>query len=88
MDGDYIAPPKQVQAGVLSSLLRLYQNPQEQKSASSLSRVSTGTSGTALSSFDDSYDSDDYKDSKSSLNVDLQHKLKLGIKRWFQGYVQ
>ena len=80
MDGDYIAPPKQVQAGVLSSLLRLYQNPQEQKSASSLSRVSTGTSGTALSSFDDSYDSDDYKDSKSSLNVDLQHKLKLGIK--------
>lgn len=80
MDGDYIAPPKQVQAGVLSSLLRLYQNPQEQKSASSLSRVSTGTSGTALSSFDDTYDSDDYKDSKSSLNVDLQHKLKLGIK--------
>ena len=78
MDGDYIAPPKQVQAGVLSSLLRLYQNPQEQKSASSLSRVSTGTTGTA--SIDDSYDSDDYKDFKSSLNVDLQHKLKLGIK--------
>ncbi|KAL7665523.1 Pheromone-regulated membrane protein 10 [[Candida] zeylanoides] len=30
----YVAPPKTVHAGVLSSLLKLYQNPQEAKSAS------------------------------------------------------
>lgn len=36
-DNDYIAPPSKVHAGVLSSLLQLYQNPQAQQSASSLS---------------------------------------------------
>lgn len=36
--GDYIAPPKHVQAGVLSSLLKLYQNPEESKSEQSLSQ--------------------------------------------------
>lgn len=33
----YIAPPKRVHAGVLSSLLKLYQNPQDEKSSASLS---------------------------------------------------
>ncbi|ODV79471.1 pheromone-regulated membrane [Suhomyces tanzawaensis NRRL Y-17324] len=37
----YIAPPKQVHAGVLSSLLRLYQNPHDAKSAASLTSRST-----------------------------------------------
>lgn len=36
--GDYIAPPKHVQAGVLSSLLKLYQNPEESKSEQTLSQ--------------------------------------------------
>lgn len=35
-DGSYVAPPRQVHAGVLSSLLRLYQNPQEAKSLASM----------------------------------------------------
>lgn len=39
---DYVAPPKHVQAGVLSSLLKLYQHPQASKSNSSFgSRWST-----------------------------------------------
>lgn len=36
-DKDYVAPPTKVHAGVLSSLLQLYQNPNAQQSASSLS---------------------------------------------------
>lgn len=41
-DNDYVAPPKHVQAGVLSSLLKLYQQPQASKSTLSLgSRMST-----------------------------------------------
>lgn len=34
--GEYIAPPKQVHAGVLSSLLKLYQNPGDNKSQATL----------------------------------------------------
>ncbi|KAK6454301.1 pheromone-regulated membrane [Scheffersomyces xylosifermentans] len=34
-EDSYVPPPKQVHAGVLSSLLKLYQNPQASKSASS-----------------------------------------------------
>ncbi|KAL6450502.1 hypothetical protein SBY92_004709 [Candida maltosa Xu316] len=74
--GDYIAPPKQVQAGVLSSLLRLYQNPQEERSASSLSRTTTGT--TAVS-YDDSFDSNLFDKTSSNLTADF-NKLKSGIK--------
>ncbi|KAI5959871.1 PRM10 [Candida pseudojiufengensis] len=44
VDGDYIERPKHVQAGVLSSLLRLYQNPNEGKSSSSLSQTPTNLS--------------------------------------------
>ncbi|KAG5419529.1 PRM10 [Candida metapsilosis] len=51
VDGNFIEPPKQVQAGVLSSLLRLYQQPMENKSASSLSQVDTNDS--AMDSFND-----------------------------------
>lgn len=67
---DYIAPPKQVQAGVLSSLLRLYQNPQEEKSISSLSRTNTG-----ISSYDDSFDNYDAGSSMVDMN-----KFTLNIK--------
>lgn len=35
-DGGYVAPPKQVHAGVLSSLLKLYQNPTASKSGASI----------------------------------------------------
>lgn len=35
MHDDYVAPPKKFQAGVLSSLLKLYQNPQANKSSAS-----------------------------------------------------
>lgn len=35
MHDDYVAPPKKLQAGVLSSLLKLYQNPQANKSTGS-----------------------------------------------------
>lgn len=38
-----IAPPKKIQAGVLSSLLKLYQNPDESKSTASLSFGDTST---------------------------------------------
>ncbi|RCK65408.1 Pheromone-regulated membrane protein 10 [Candida viswanathii] len=69
MDSDYIAPPKQVQAGVLSSLLRLYQNPQDDKSMSSLSRTNTG-----ISSYDDSWDNYD-----AESTVDM-NKYTLNIK--------
>ncbi|KAI5965085.1 PRM10 [Candida theae] len=51
IDGNYIEPPKHVQAGVLSSLLRLYQQPLENKSASSLRQVDTNDS--AIDSFDE-----------------------------------
>ncbi|CCG25038.1 hypothetical protein CORT_0G03620 [Candida orthopsilosis Co 90-125] len=51
VDGNYIEPPKKVQAGVLSSLLRLYQQPMENKSASSLTNVDTNDS--TVDSFDE-----------------------------------
>lgn len=51
VDGNYIEPPKHVQAGVLSSLLRLYQQPMENKSASSLTNVDTNDS--TVDSFDE-----------------------------------
>ncbi|CAI5760240.1 unnamed protein product [Candida verbasci] len=71
LDGDYIAPPKQVQAGVLSSLLRLYQNPQDNKSASSLSRQSTN-----FTSDGESYESDSDRKSYAS----EFKKIKSGVK--------
>lgn len=79
LDGDddtsYIAPPKQVHAGVLSSLLKLYQNQEAEKSAVSLSTGPTMVN-------DDIYDDNSVNmyESKSSSTVDFT-KLKSGIKK-------
>lgn len=62
-----IAPPSKVQAGVLSSLLKLYQNPDESKSSSSLF---TGDH-TTLNELDES--------SRPSTHISL-HGLKDGLK--------
>ncbi|KAI5949363.1 PRM10 [Candida jiufengensis] len=63
---DYIARPKHVQAGVLSSLLKLYQNPNEGKSASSLSHTPTNLS-------------DEYSmHSRPTSHLDF-HKIKTGM---------
>lgn len=79
LDGDddtgYIAPPKQVHAGVLSSLLKLYQNQEETKSTVS---VSTGPTMVADDAFDEN--SVNLYDTKNSSTVDFT-KLKNGIKK-------
>lgn len=51
--GGYIPPPSKVHAGVLSSLLKLYQNPQEAKSSGSFVTTSGGT--TLAGDQDDDY---------------------------------
>ncbi|EGV65287.1 hypothetical protein CANTEDRAFT_102771 [Yamadazyma tenuis ATCC 10573] len=63
-----IAPPTKVQAGVLSSLLKLYQNPEESKSTSSLTFGDTST----IHEFDN-------EDSKTSTGMTF-NGLKEGIK--------
>lgn len=68
-DGGHIAPPNQVQAGVLSSLLKLYQNPQEEKSSSSL------TPGDERESFE----FDEGFESRNSSTLDI-NRIKDGIK--------
>lgn len=74
----YIAPPKQVHAGVLSSLLKLYQNPQEIKSTTSVA------SSTTLDNVPPDFDIHDesFYDNKnsSSATVDLK-KFKNGFKK-------
>lgn len=57
-EGDYVAPPKQVHAGVLLSLLKLYQNP-AQKSLATLASDGTtlNTPMLADEQFDSAYDS-------------------------------
>ncbi|KAG5419528.1 PRM10 [Candida metapsilosis] len=79
VDGKYIKRPKQVQAGVLSSLLRLYQQPMENKSASSLSQVSTNDSakdrfkfGTEATS---GMKSVQHSDSKGCSNIKASRKI-------------
>lgn len=69
-----IPAPKQVQAGVLSSLLRLYQNPQEQQSTSTL-----GSYGETTLAGDHDESTDKLFDSKNTSTVDFT-KLKNGIK--------
>lgn len=78
-DMDDIAPPKRVQAGVLSALLKLYQNPQEQQSSSSLTSKSTYGGNTLA---DDSNYS--YSDPKAASTLDftkLKNDFKNGPKR-------
>ncbi|KAI3406577.2 PRM10 [Candida oxycetoniae] len=72
LEGEYVARPKQVQAGVLSSLLKLYQNPQETKSASSLTTSDSHT----LHSDENSYEEDN---KRATSHLDIT-KLKSGIK--------
>lgn len=69
-DSEYnIAPPTKVQAGVLSSLLKLYQNPDESKSTSSLSYGDHST----LHDFDD-------EPTKTSSSFDILKGFKSGGK--------
>lgn len=42
----YVAPPQHVHAGVLSSLLKLYQHPHNAKSSATFASSTTGTTGT------------------------------------------
>ena len=84
LDGDYIARPKQVQAGVLSSLLRLYQNPNEGKSTSSLTptpSAGTGAESAYASSDEGSYY--DHQNQKATLHFDIT-KLGSGVKSGFR----
>lgn len=72
---DYIAPPKQVHAGVLSSLLKLYQNPGASKSSSSFQ--SSGM--LADEQFNDSgYTS---KNVSQSDFTQLKNNIKMGPKK-------
>lgn len=70
----YIARPKQVHAGVLSSLLRLYQNPNEAKSSTTF--ASRSTDGATLA---DSYDDNEY-DRESHKSKHNFSKIKKGLK--------
>ncbi|CAH6719255.1 pheromone-regulated membrane protein 10 [[Candida] jaroonii] len=71
-DSEYnIAPPTKVQAGVLSSLLKLYQNPDESKSTSSLSYGDHST----LHEFDE-----DREPTKTSSSFDIMKGFKSGGK--------
>lgn len=56
MGDGYVAPPKKVHAGVLSSLLKLYQNPAESKSANTLLSKSSGGGTTLMEEAEEDYD--------------------------------
>ncbi|CUM62538.1 uncharacterized protein PRCAT00000090001 [Priceomyces carsonii] len=68
-----IVPPKKVHAGVLSSLLKLYQNPQEIKSSSSLAM----SDGATLAD----YDFDDNLYNKKGTSTFDFTELKSGLKK-------
>lgn len=74
---DYIAPPKQVHAGVLSSLLKLYQNPGASKSSLSFN----SSSNTMIA--DEQFDDGGYGSKNVSQNdfTQLKNNIKLGPKR-------
>ncbi|ODV70283.1 DUF1212-domain-containing protein [Hyphopichia burtonii NRRL Y-1933] len=80
--GGYIAPPKQVHAGVLLSLLQLYQNPQDIKSTSSLNTGSSSLAeGGDYNAHEDSDDAtNNLYETKNTSTVDFT-KLKSGIKK-------
>lgn len=72
----YVAPPRKVHAGVLSSLLKLYQNPAENKSSSTFKSSLAGTLA------DEQYDYE--QESRHTTLQDflqLKNKMKLGPKR-------
>lgn len=76
-----IAPPKRVQAGVLSSLLKLYQNPQESKSASSLTTKSS-YGNTTLAEDLEYFES--YDNSRATSTLDFtkwKNEIKSGPKK-------
>ena len=77
VDG-YIAPPRQVHAGVLSSLLKLYQNPAEGSTASSF--VSRDTGGTTLAD-----ENSLYNDETGTLNDQVHHTSTLDFTKWKNG---
>ncbi|CAK9442315.1 uncharacterized protein LODBEIA_P60580 [Lodderomyces beijingensis] len=79
LDGDYIARPKQVQAGVLSSLLRLYQNPREAKSASSLTTGSSNEETPFQSTDDELSTLDEHK--KAAHFAKFKHEVRSGLRR-------
>lgn len=74
---DYIAPPKQVHAGVLSSLLKLYQNPGASKSSQSFN----SSSNTMIA--DEQFDDGGYGSKNVSQHdfTQLKNNIKLGPKR-------
>lgn len=74
---DYVAPPKQVHAGVLSSLLKLYQNQGANKSTSSFNS-SAQTMLLEEQHFDGGYHS---KNVSQSDFTQLKNNIKLGPKK-------
>lgn len=75
-DDGYVAPPKQVHAGVLSSLLKLYQNGGANKSASSL-----GTNFGGNLADEQLLPEEGTKNSQSHEFSNLKGKMKLGPKK-------
>lgn len=75
---DYVAPPKQVHAGVLSSLLKLYQNPGASKSSASF-----GSSSNTTMLADEQFDESGYNSKNVSQHdfTQLKNNIKLGPKR-------
>lgn len=73
----YVAPPKQVHAGVLSSLLKLYQNSNENKSQSTLTPSFGGGSTLAdEQEFDESPHKFSHKPDFSNLKGKMKHGPK------------
>lgn len=78
-ENGYVSPPKKVQAGVLSSLLKLYQNPQENKSSAS-SISSAGGPSNLADEIDFEPDSADLSESRNTSILDFS-KMKEGLKK-------
>ncbi|KAF3985906.1 hypothetical protein FT663_02952 [Candidozyma haemuli var. vulneris] len=74
---DYVAPPKQVHAGVLSSLLKLYQNQGASKSTASFN----SSTNTMLA--DEQFDDSEYNSKNVSQHdfTQLKNNIKSGPKR-------
>lgn len=78
-DDGYVAPPKNLHAGVLSSLLKLYQQPQESKSSTSVG--GSTLTGNLLSETQSEYD----QTLASSHNFSDLKKIKSGFKSGLKG---
>ncbi|SGZ47075.1 CIC11C00000004836 [Sungouiella intermedia] len=77
-ENGYVAPPKQVHAGVLSSLLKLYQNTQGSKSTSTFASQGTTLADEQFGGFDSGYS---LKNVSSHDFTQLRSHLKLGPKK-------